>query len=221
MSVSHMGWAPGSMVAGLGPVRVEKGQHECGHSVSQPQTRCHWVGSSDPRVRSQHKGVSFPPAYVPPSLAPLGSRCAHSSQAWTILTGIWNLRVFHCTEPGFRYLVTRTGTKLSLLNGGGVTLTSFGVRQINLSSFWISEAQCPHLPHLGGSQLPSTDKLQALVKEEQFSFYLSRFFGWLTYQIKIRPINRRETNLILYVQKSQRYEALRQSGNGGLHTILS
>lgn len=61
------------------------------------------------------------------------------------LACIWGPCLLSLCRTRDRYLVTKTGTKLSPLNGGGVKRAAFGLRQISLSSFLISEAQYPHL----------------------------------------------------------------------------
>lgn len=178
MSSLHIGWASGSIVATLALSRWEENNMSVVIRWASPR---HGVKY---QVRSWHKGVSIPPACVPPSLAPLGSRCAHSYQAWTILTGIWDLWVFHCTEPGFGLLVTRTGTPLEWRRSYTHFFWSQADQFVKFLNLWGSMSTSGKW----GSQLPSTDKLLTLVKEEQFSFYLSRSFGWSTYQINIRPV---------------------------------
>ena len=100
------------------------------------------------------RGISILPAWVPPSLPLLRSSCAHSHQTRrAILAGIWGSWFPSLHRARKWWLVARTGRKLRTLSKGEVKLTSCGIKQINLSSFLLSEAQYSHLKNRDYSYL--------------------------------------------------------------------
>lgn len=102
-------------------------------------------GPQVPGSESQQRGSPF---FLPVSLLPcLSSDPATHTAARLggpsfLGSGPWFLSL-HTTKN--RYLITRTGTKLRPWDGREVKLTGVGVRQTNVSSFLISEAQYPRL----------------------------------------------------------------------------